>query len=278
MTNRSSPAAVLAAASAAAQEPLQPLTLGAWQSNQVAAGTHVVAYLGTDDRSRQRIRVEHSRLLWAAAAGVPVPRVYELAPDARWLLVERAPDDQRYGEDYVHAAFAAAATIAAAGPPPAEAGEPRARRARRSDLPVRAIRAALSPLRFAEFRSLRAEVADLDAGTTSHGDFHIGNVLSSGGRAVTIVDFEFLGDGHPALDLMSLWVDLEESGDRALLLELACAELPVARSEILLVGHWLAVRHLAELVTGVSLRQRDQPEVRIAVARIEEIRDLRGLG
>lgn len=277
-TGRSGRRTALQAAQVAAGEPLVLQGRGAWQANAVAMGASTVAYLGLDEASRDRIRAEQVRLRWAAAAGVPVPRVLAMAPDAAWLVVERVADDERYGPAYVRAAVEAARRVAAAGPPPAEAGAARSRRGRRTDLLLRVARAALSPLPVREFRALRSAAAALTASreqVTSHGDFHIGNVLSSGGVAVTVVDFEFLGVGHPADDLMSLWVDLEDEADRALLLELACATVGAPRADILLMAHWLALRHLAELVTGVPLRKRDRPEVRRAVERVREARALR---
>ncbi len=275
---RAALAAALADATAAAGEPLHPQSRGAWQANQVAIGASVVAYLGANEQSRARIRSERLRLAWAAAADVPVPAVRAQADDDAWLLVQRVPDDEVYGPAYVDAAAAAATALRTAGDPPPDAGLARSRRARRSDLVPRLARAALSPLRIAEFRALRAEVAALpeDRFVTSHGDFHLGNVLSDTGRRVSVVDFEFLGRGHPADDLMSLWVDLVDPADRQRLLRLACDTVDVPRAEVLLFAHWLAVRHLAELVTGVPLLRRDRPEVRVAVTRVTEARALRG--
>ncbi len=269
--------AALAAASAAAGESVQPQQRGAWQANQIAIGPTVVAYVGADPPSRARIRAERIRLAWAADAGVPVPAVRKHADDDAWLLVERVPDDEVYGPAYVDAALAAAAAVRTADEPPVEAGPARPRRASRRDLLPRLARAALSPLRVAEFRALRAEVAALPESShiTSHGDFHIGNVLSHAGQAVSVVDFEFLGRGHPADDLMSLWVDLIDPADRDRLLGAACDTLDVPRTEVLLHAHWLAVRHLAELVTGVALAHRDRHEVKVAVERVQEARALR---
>ncbi|MEO6205450.1 MAG: phosphotransferase, partial [Mycobacteriales bacterium] len=217
---RAALAAALDGASSAAGELLHPQRRGAWQANQVAIGATVVAYLGADEPSRARIRSERLRLGWAAAAGVPVPAVRAQAADDAWLLVQRVPDDEVYGPTYVDAAVAAAAAVRLAGAPPPHVGIARSRRAHRSDLMVRVTRAVLSPLRLTEFRALRAEVAAVpeDRFVTSHGDFHIGNVLSDTGSSVSVVDFEFLGRGHPADDLMSLWVDLVDPADRQRLL------------------------------------------------------------
>lgn len=248
---------------------------GPWMTNVVVRSGQEVAYLAPDERGRERLRSEAARLQWAAQHGVPVPRVLERDVADRWLVVQRVPDDEVEGPAYVDAAVLAARALAAAPDPPASVGALHGRASSWQNLPVRALRALVGGVGMGEFRTLRAQVAALPDEVTVHGDFHVGNVLSDAGQAVTVVDFEFLGRGPVGTDLADMWPDLVARPDRERLLAAALAEHPDRSEQLLLLVHWSCLRHLADLVTPVPRRQRDQAEVAAARARLAEARVLR---
>ncbi len=266
--------ALLADAQERLGEALQLQDQGGWQRNPVAVGSQHVVYLAPDAPARARLRGEERRLRWAHDAGVPVPEVVELGADDRWLVVRRVPDDQTQGLGYARAAVSAAAALRGAGALPVVDETPRSRARGRSDLLLRGARAVVSPLRISEFRALRSAAAELAARVPMHGDFLVGNVLSDQGRRVHVIDFEFLGLGHPATDLATLWGYLDAEVDRSLVLDAALDVAP--RAEVLLLVHWIAVRRLSELTTSRSRRDRDRAEIAAAATRVREARALHG--
>lgn len=243
-------------------------------AGSVAMSASLVAYLAIDRHAGERLALEAARLAWAARAGVPVPTIVDFDSQRRWLVVTRAPDDDILGPRYVDAALAAATTLSQATEP-LPAGAPRDRRAGRRSLLARMARMTGSPLNLMEFTRVRAEAAEFPRDTTVHGDFHQGNVLSDGGTAVTVVDFEFVGPGSAGSDIADLWTDLPDVHDRERLLEGGLAAMPGREEQLLTLLHWSTLRHLADLVSGVPRRNWDRPQIDQARGRVAEIRELR---
>ena len=250
---------------------------GDWMSNPVLRSASTVVYLGASPSGRARIAAEFHRMQWARRLGIPVPEVLDHERDHRWLLVRRVGDDEVYGPDYVDQAVDIATRLARATEPPPE-GSPRSRRGSRHDLVQRAARAVASPLRIGEFRRVRRDVDDLLPGQWAHGDFHVANVLSDGGRSVVLIDFEYVGAGPSGLDLTTLWPDLPDQADRDRLLEATLRLYRGQEPQVLLLLHWHALRHLADLVTPVPLGARETREVAMAAAHVAEARRLRRAG
>lgn len=241
----------------------------------VGLTTDCAIHIAHDDRTRSRIREEAERLAWAARNGIPVPAVVDRRDD--WLVTSRAVNDGvTSGRPYVEAAIGAARAISGAAEPPPNLRAPVAAHGggRRAGM-VRLSRIVRSPLPTVEFRAARAAAAGLRRDTLAHGDYVLHNILFDTAKAsVTIIDWEFLTRAPAHQDLLMLWPRLEETDDRALVLEEVERTTKDKRGAGVL-HHWLAVRLLADLVTKVPPGEWDRPRIEATVARMREARATR---
>lgn len=229
-------------------------------------------HIAYDDATRSRIGQEAERLAWAARQGIPVPEVVDVRPE--WLVTRRAVNDEvTSGAAYVAAAIRAARTISSAPEPPPSLRAPvAAHGGGRREGAQRLYRVVRSPLSPAEFRTVRAAAARLPRDTLAHGDYVLHNVLfDRSAGTVTIIDWEYLTYAPPQFDLCMLWPRLTEAADRA---QLAGELLSAApdRAALGVLHHWLAVRHLADLVTKAAPADWDRARIGAAVERVTEAR------
>ncbi len=241
----------------------------------VALGADVVVHLARSGASAARLRREVASRAWAAGAGVRVP-TSELAegpePDAVTLVSARVPADPDTDPAYAAAAVAASRALQSAPGPPPEGGRTWA--APRRDRPLRAVRAALSPLRVRKALALKRSLADLPADGWVHGDYRTHNVLYDATRQqVSVIDWDHAGRGWRGSDLLALWAGVHERAVADVLLEAVLEDR--APEEAPTVGRvllWSCVRVLAEQVTAQPMSRRDREVVarvrrRVALAR-----------
>jgi len=101
-----------------------------------------------------------------------------------------------------------------------------------------------------EFRRVRAEAAELPATVLAHGDFQDDNLLWDAERAVLhVIDWDYADLLPEGTDLLNLWVHLPDDETRDLVLEQAVSSAG-DRAALGVLGHWLALRHVAEVATG----------------------------
>jgi hypothetical protein len=228
--------------------------------------THHV-YVPLDAAGRAHIRREARRLAWAADQGIPVAPIEDADPEGRWLALRRVPRDPPRGPVFVEAATRAARAVARAEPPPGSVLEgSQTRRAPRWGLPLRALRLVLAGISLPEFGRARRRAARRRADTLAHGDFQANNLLFDAERGrVHLTDFEYLGWAPGGTDLLHLWCTLERPEDRRAILGAVLEDAgPEDRRRLADLHHWIAIRTLAEHVSGPA-GQRDP--VRLEEAR-----------
>lgn len=201
-------------------------------------------------------KIEHECLarMWGAHIGLRVPRV--LDSGRGWMASQMVDLWESEGASYVDEALTCAAMIRTAGspPPPAVSTWQGARR----DIAQRLIRAVVGRLPLREFRSARAEAAQLPMDVYVHGDFSTANVMNSS-DGIWLIDWEFAGRGVWGTDEIRLWSTLEQRADRDRLLTRFVDELPAERrGDTGTLIHWLALRQLAENLTPP--RRLQKPE------------------
>ena len=171
-----------------------------------------------------------------------------LARGRNWRL-EPAVGEAPLGErDVVEAVAAAATRLAELELPAAPRG---LGRERMNSKLLRRVRLLRAPLPLSDLVRARALLAASPLPTTtSHGDFHRRHILFSGG-VLWVVDWEFAGRRPAGYDLMTLWADLEDEGDRHLLFEL-CVEMVGAecRRELLKLRYALLVRIIGDMLVA----------------------------
>ena len=237
----------------------------------VALTRSFAIYLGEDEAARSRLAREAALLDWAAGQEIAVPQVVELTADR--LVTRRVAADEQRGAAFVAAAVAAADSVARATPPaPALLQTSSSRRAPRRTVLVRAARMARSPLSLAEFRRARAGLGRLHDSTLAHGDFHPRNLLyDSAAGVVRLVDWATVGPGPAGADLLSLLPQLPHPDDRAALLAAVRARV-ADEQHLAALRHWMAVRYVADLVTGRPRRRWQQERIGPALDRMAESR------
>jgi hypothetical protein len=228
-------------------------------------------HVAHDEASRFRLMAEAERLLWAAAAGLPVPQVVECT--ASWLVTVRVPAHEPVPGTYVKAAIDAARLIPLVPAlPPSQHGPHRAYGGSWSTAAIRGGRLLRSPVGWREFHSLRRAMAKLPHDRLAHGAFHPRNILFDRARGtVAVVDWEFLSYRPAQYDLCLLWPRLVASSDRAHVLEAVLADATDART-LGVVHRWLALRHLADLVTRLPRERWDSARIEGARERLVEAR------
>lgn len=237
----------------------------------------VIVVRAADANGRRRNRLEVYGRGWAAAQGVPVPRVIDHDPDGGRLVSERVRSLPREGVEYLEAALESAARIAAGTPPVLPDPATTWRDPRRWRTPLRAAQLAAAGVPPALFVAERRAAARLPDEVPSHCDFHIGNVLlvdrpPGTDRAATVIDFEYLRMGPRHADAIRLFTTLASHEDAALGVDLllrrtAAGEWPAIAVQL----RWLALRPLAELITvqgGPDPVKLDRARERWRLARL----------
>lgn len=221
---------------------------------EVAAGQHrrrliggdpvVVLDVAVDEPGRRRNRQEVAGRRWAHEAGVHVPEVLAADQAGGWLLGRYAQPIGVVNEGLLLEAVQVARLIADG---PALSGlSGRTWRASRRSAPVRAVQLVRARLPVRAFVGARAAAAALPRDAIAHGDFHLGNLLTAGGR-LACVDWEFLGPAPVGTDLLRLWATLEDPQLRDLVRELLFSQVPSAgHPNLAVLARWIAIRSLAE--------------------------------
>lgn len=237
----------------------------------VGLTTKHAVHVAHDEPSRRRVMAEAERLLWAAAAGLPVPRVVECT--GSWLITDRVPAHQPVPGTYVKAAVEAARLIPLVpAPPPSQHGPYRPHGGSLAVGGARLARLVRSPLDWREFWSLRRAVARLPHDRLSHGAYHPRNLLfDRAAGAVAVVDWEYLAYRPAQHDLCLLWARLPSAPDRAHVLEAALADTADVAA-LGVVHRWAAVRQVADLVTKLPPGRWDHAHLQAACERAEEAR------
>jgi Phosphotransferase enzyme family len=190
-----------------------------------------------------------------------------LAQGPSWLL-ERAIRGKPCIGDVAVDAVSAAATVLpglslppgpAFGPPRMLASIRRAWRLVRSPLPGRDLLAARRIL-------VRPKLPLI----TSHGDFHVNNLLFDG-EAVWVIDWEKCGWLPAGLDLMHMWATLTFREDRERLFAAAVDQVGGHRSELLRLRYAVLVGTIAVLLAGAEF-ERDASRAMTLLRLLPEMR------
>ena len=194
------------------------------------------------------------------------PPVLERGLD--WLL-ETAVDPEPFGGT-AHAELVAAAAERLQGLElPELPGRP-GRGSMRARLTLLA-----SPLPLADLRRARRVLAETRLrSVTTHGDFHPGNVLISGGAA-WVVDWELCGHGPAGSDLLHFASTVDSAEDRERLVE-AAVELAGDRSEVLRLAYAVLVRATAAKLSAAQSFDRDPEGARRLLALLPAARQAAG--
>jgi phosphotransferase family enzyme len=185
-----------------------------------------------------------------------------------WLLESAIPGEPCTGPAAVDAVAAAASAVRRLNLPPGPAGSRRgvfaslhrAARLVRTPLPSRDL--------FASRRILASPKLPL---VTSHGDFHVGNVLFAKGE-VWVIDWEMCGRRPAGLDLMQMWASLELDDDRERLFEAAVQHVGGSRSQLLRLRYAVLVGTIAVLLAGADF-ERDAIRAKGLLRLLPEIRE-----
>lgn len=236
-----------------------------------------VTRTGHDDDSRRRNLLEMRGRDWATAHGIRTPSTVDADRDGSLLVSEYVPALSSSGANYVEAALTLAGMVSAA-PEPSFGISASGWRAPRTSLPTRAARLCAAGVDPVVFVRARRRVARIPSQVTVHGDFHVGNVLNLGDGVVCLLDFEHAGRGPRHADALRLVTTLERTSDAEYGLELLLrAATRDDRGTIADQLEWLALRHLADLVTGRVSRSRvDAAHARWHLAR-HWARDIRNM-
>ena len=187
------------------------------------------------------------RELVGAEGPLRAPPVLERGMD--WLLESAIEAEPFGGASHVELVAAAADRLRGLELPELPPRSTRGRAAAR-------LRLLASPLPVADLRRARRIMAERRLpSVTTHGDFHPGNVLISGGAA-WVVDWELCGRGPAGSDLLLFGATVESVEDRERLLE-AAAELAGDRSETLRLAYAVLVRAAAAKLSAAQPFDRD---------------------
>jgi hypothetical protein len=227
-----------------------------------------------DDRRRNRLEVYGRR--WAAAQGVPVPRIIDHAPDGSLLISEHVRSRPAEGAEYIEAALEIAARIAGGPPPRPPEATTSWRNPNRRATAQRAVELLVAGISPATFVHARRAASDLPSDLPSHRDFHVHNVLlaearsAPGGQLATVIDFEYLGLAPRHGDAIRLLTTVGAHADAAHGLDLLLRRTARTGWPALAVQlRWLGLRQLAELVTAddVPAPERARAQQRWHLAR-----------
>lgn len=189
-----------------------------------------------------------------------------------WLLEQAVHPEPCEGSDRIDVVSLASERIAQLDLPPAPA-----RTGRGGSLRARA-RILRSPLPLRDLLGARRTLAAPGLPpVTSHGDFHLGNVLVKDGVA-WVVDWELSGE-HPAgYDLMQFWATLERDEDRERLFEAAVTSIGATRRpQLLRLRHALVVRTIAAKLGAVMSFDSDRAGAYDLLEVLPEVRAEAGL-
>ena len=187
------------------------------------------------------------REIVGAEGPLRAPPVLERGPD--WLLETAIEPEPFGGAAHVELVAAAAERLQALDLPELQA------RPQRGSFRAR-LRLLGSPLPVADLRRARRVLAESRLPLiTTHGDFHPGNVLISGGAA-WVVDWELCGHGPAGADLLHFAATVDSTADRERLLE-AAVELAGDRDEALLLAYAVLVRASAAKLSAAQPFDRD---------------------
>jgi hypothetical protein len=138
------------------------------------------------------------------------------------------------------------------------------------------LRLLASPLPVADLRRARRIMAELRLPlVTTHGDFHPGNVLISGGAA-WVVDWELCGHGPAGSDLLLFGSTVDGAEDRERLIE-AAVELAGDRSEALRLAYAVLVRAAAAKLSAAQPFDRDPEGAKRLLALLPASRQAAGV-
>lgn len=239
---------LLARAAQVVGEALTPFPRDVGQERLVAHSSTRVVYLAGDPAAAPDLDLEARRLVWARAAGVPVPIVEHVGEGI--VVATRVPDDPQRGAAFGHALVASLTALASAPPPPAEllAGG-RARTDGGPDRIGRVRRALTGGVDVVGYLRARRTVASLPLEVACHGDAHDGNLLyDAAADVVRLADWEMLHVGPRGSDLAVAWANLGCPVARGVVREALHAEVGAAQVAAVLMG-WAAHVHLLDLVT-----------------------------
>jgi hypothetical protein len=206
------------------------------------------------------------REIVGAEGPLRAPTVFDRGPD--WLLEAAIEPEPFGGAAHAEVVAAAAARLQSLELPelPPRPGRGRAR-AR--------LRLIASPLPVADLRRARRIMAELRLPlVTTHGDFHPGNVLISGGAA-WVVDWELCGHGPAGSDLLLFGSTIDSAEDRERLLE-AAVELAGDRSEALRLAYAVLVRAAAAKLSAAQPFDRDLEGAKRLLALLPAARQAAG--
>jgi len=215
----------------------------------------VVRAASTEERRRNRLEVYGRR--WAAAQGVPVPRVLDHSPDGGLLVSEHVCARPAEGAEYIEAALDVGARIAAGSPPRLPEATTSWRNPNRRATAQRALKLLAAGISPATFVQARRAASELPSDTPSHRDFHVHNVLLTDVRSVhdappvSVIDFEYLGFAPRHADAIRLITTVGSPVDAEHGVDLLLRRTPRPEWPALAVQlHWLGLRQFAELVTA----------------------------
>jgi Phosphotransferase enzyme family len=205
------------------------------------------------------------RKIVGTAGGLRAPPILERG--SSWLLERAIQGEPCTGRAAVDAVTAAAAALPRLDLPPGPAG-----RGRRVFAPLhRAARLVRSPLPSRDVVTARLILARPKLPlVTSHGDFHVGNVLFADGAA-WVIDWEMCGRRPAGLDLMQMWATLELEEDRDRLFEAAVRHVGGSRRQLLRLRYAVLVGTIAVLLAGAEF-ERDAGGARRLLRLLPEIR------
>jgi hypothetical protein len=188
-----------------------------------------------------------------------------------WLLELRKEAGAVKGADAVDAVVAAAAELPRHDLPQADGGSGRA--AGMLLAARRRARVAVSRLRLRDVARARRIIEGTDLPlVTSHGDFHVENILVSE-SAAWIVDWELAGRRPAGYDLMQLWATLPEASERERLWQGALRVVGVEHERALReLRYALVVRTIANKLAAPQRFHDDREGAERLLALLPELR------
>ena len=206
------------------------------------------------------------REIVGAEGPLRAPPVLERGPD--WLLETAIEPEPFGGARHADLVAAAAERLQALDLPELPA------RPQRGSFRAR-LRVLASPLPVADLGRARRVLAESRLPlVTTHGDFHPGNVLISGGAA-WVVDWELCGHGPAGSDLLHFASTVESPEDRERLLE-AAVGLAGDRDEALRLAYAVLVRATAAKLSAAQPFDRDPEGAKRLLALLPAARQAAG--
>ena len=187
-----------------------------------------------------------------------------------WMLEARKETDAVAGPQSVDAVIAAAAELPRQDLPAADGSEASTERLLAAR---RRARVAVSPLPVRDVARARRIIEGTDLPlVTSHGDFHIENILISEGAA-WVVDWELAGRRPAGYDLMQLWATLAAPADRERLWAGTLDTVGAKHEhELRELRYALVVRTIANKLAAPQRFHRDREGAERLLALLPELR------